>query len=991
MEDFCEETTNGPVPLVLASISGANGTKAFCRESRRDSRSPRAGGGGGLKTKTMKSFFLWGTGNEILVRCEPVEDTGENTKEGDDVLAREDGEREEEGNDDDHDEDIFETKAVSWSHASAKNKEAIARCEPLVKDVVQKIRLGTTNSFGANDASGGSDFRLEAAREFSSKAIEIFQQIEKELEEEIVRSVSLTTTAGDGDEDDERVWRHRQHLRLEHHEARKKAALWSLLTTQFVDNAGEDFPSSLSGCRENLTRWFREFSEAFQPLDAEAADFLNLFNDDNSNRSGVIECERFAHLSVFEKKDVFHNESSGGYGVPPARIEECKSYWPCILAMLAVGWTDDCVNLLYAHSAWAEWRLRSQAVRPQIEILEALIALIQTRPVLVFDEEDNDKDVDMNGQMMDAHDSDGEYHHYHQHNNTASKYGERMVAYTHSQFKAHRDRWKAQCYDLLQPQNDLELEENWAKCWGPTADGARAVLKILLGDDAELSLSTSNSLELFVAISLHKSPNATARNLQTTKKIWDQCLERKSAKTSNARFLTPESVEFMSAVFDDDGLMAFSTISRFMDSFFVCLTALLLRNATSTLNNATATAMISAVDDNHHGDDIAHGTVSSEDAFVEYFALEAVSSMLTSGVETRALAADYLTFLCPRRGKKIVETMLTNSFGMLGLGDRPAAYEFERLCAERGLNEFHRKNCNRVLAERILEKEEEEDVDKDAKKNIDYGLQNLFQVFEHFDVAKDEKGIERACSRLLRNTKFLTLNLPSSSSSLSSSLPDDDDAYSYPRGVEFISKVSDALRSTRGGRDRKEGSSASFIHARAKYCMSLQELKEKSKTIDDDFDADGNLECVLSCYESLLRQLDENCSPRYAWPELICDAIPLFEGEYVNFSISPTRVGNEEEETMRRIKTLGKTDSRISRLRRLIFAIFEKLETSASPRSAVNINVDESTSSAVVATLSPSIKGAIEVEKIASKDPHSFEDSAVSTARVALVRLMARF
>ena len=991
MEDFCEETTNGPVPLVLASISGANGTKAFCRESRRDSRSPRAGGGGGLKTKTMKSFFLWGTGNEILVRCEPVEDTGENTKEGDDVLAREDGEREEEGNDDDHDEDIFETKAVSWSHASAKNKEAIARCEPLVKDVVQKIRLGTTNSFGANDASGGSDFRLEAAREFSSKAIEIFQQIEKELEEEIVRSVSLTTTAGDGDEDDERVWRHRQHLRLEHHEARKKAALWSLLTTQFVDNAGEDFPSSLSGCRENLTRWFREFSEAFQPLDAEAADFLNLFNDDNSNRSGVIERERFAHLSVFEKKDVFHNESSGGYGVPPARIEECKSYWPCILAMLAVGWTDDCVNLLYAHSAWAEWRLRSQAVRPQIEILEALIALIQTRPVLVFDEEDNDKDVDMNGQMMDAHDSDGEYHHYHQHNNTASKYGERMVAYTHSQFKAHRDRWKAQCYDLLQPQNDLELEENWAKCWGPTADGARAVLKILLGDDAELSLSTSNSLELFVAISLHKSPNATARNLQTTKKIWDQCLERKSAKTSNARFLTPESVEFMSAVFDDDGLMAFSTISRFMDSFFVCLTALLLRNATSTLNNATATAMISAVDDNHHGDDIAHGTVSSEDAFVEYFALEAVSSMLTSGVETRALAADYLTFLCPRRGKKIVETMLTNSFGMLGLGDRPAAYEFERLCAERGLNEFHRKNCNRVLAERILEKEEEEDVDKDAKKNIDYGLQNLFQVFEHFDVAKDEKGIERACSRLLRNTKFLTLNLPSSSSSLSSSLPDDEDAYSYPRGVEFISKVSDALRSTRGGRDRKEGSSASFIHARAKYCMSLQELKEKSKTIDDDFDADGNLECVLSCYESLLRQLDENCSPRYAWPELICDAIPLFEGEYVNFSISPTRVGNEEEETMRRIKTLGKTDSRISRLRRLIFAIFEKLETSASPRSAVNINVDESTSSAVVATLSPSIKGAIEVEKIASKDPHSFEDSAVSTARVALVRLMARF
>ena len=481
-----------------------------------------------------------------------------------------------------------------------------------------------------------------------------------------------------------------------------------MLTTQFVENAGEDFPSSLSGCRENLTRWFREYSEAFQPLDAEAADFLSVFNEDNNSnsnnatrysniKSGSIEHERFAHLSVFEKKDAFNNESSGGYGgVPPARIEECKSYWPCILAMLAVGWTDDCVNVLYAHSAWAEWRLRSQAVRPQIEILEALIALIQTRPVLVFADEDNDDD-DMNGgQMMDAGNDDEELLEIQRMKN--SKYGERMIAYTHSQFKAHRDRWKTQCYDLLQPQNDRELEENWAKCWGPTADGARSVLKILLGDDAELSLSTSNSLELFVAMSLHKSPNATARNLQTTKKIWDQCLERKSAKTSNARFLTPESVAFMSAVFDDDGLMAFSTISRFADSFFGCLTALLLRNATTTLNNATAMTMISSGDDKHyHRDDITHESNSSEDAFVEYYALEAVSSMLTSGVETRALAADYLTFLCPRRGKKIVETMLTNSFGMLGLRDSEAVYEFERLCAERGLNEFHRKNCNRVL------------------------------------------------------------------------------------------------------------------------------------------------------------------------------------------------------------------------------------------------------------------------------------------------------
>ena len=995
-----------------------DGLRVLARLSSSSTKSSKASSSSKQSSfSSSKTFFVWGTGNEILVRNERGLLAGHKNGNDDDVEDEEKKmtHKDEESvvlndsDDDKNDSDDIKTKSTSWSHLSSKNKQEIAQFEPLVKDLVQKIRLASASASvggaggdGEKTMDGGSDFRLEAAREFSSKAIEVFREIEKELDEEMVRSVSLATEDDDFGADDERVWRRRQHSRLEHYEARKKSALWSLLTTQFVENAGEDFPSSLSGCRENLTRWFREYSEAFQPLDAEAADFLSVFNEDNNSnsnnatrysniKSGSIEHERFAHLSVFEKKDAFNNESSGGYGgVPPARIEECKSYWPCILAMLAVGWTDDCVNVLYAHSAWAEWRLRSQAVRPQIEILEALIALIQTRPVLVFADEDNDDD-DMNGgQMMDAGNDDEELLEIQRMKN--SKYGERMIAYTHSQFKAHRDRWKTQCYDLLQPQNDRELEENWAKCWGPTADGARSVLKILLGDDAELSLSTSNSLELFVAMSLHKSPNATARNLQTTKKIWDQCLERKSAKTSNARFLTPESVAFMSAVFDDDGLMAFSTISRFADSFFVCLTALLLRNATTTLNNATAMTMISSGDDKHyHRDDITHESNSSEDAFVEYYALEAVSSMLTSGVETRALAADYLTFLCPRRGKKIVETMLTNSFGMLGLRDSEAVYEFERLCAERGLNEFHRKNCNRVLAERFLEEKDEDAHRKGAKRNIDYGLQNLFQVFEHFDAAKDEKAIERVCSRLLRNTKFLTLNLPSSSSA------NDADAYSYPRGVEFISKVSDALRSTRGGRDRKEGSSASFIHARAKYCMSLQELKEKNQNKNDEDVSDENLECVLSCYEALLRQLGENCSPRYAWPELICDAIPLFEGEYVS---SPTRASDGNDVSGGGGGGGGgkNASARIARLRGAIFAVLEKLESSASSRSNFandnNINVDDdefTTSAPLSATLSPSIKDAIDVEKIALQDPKRFEDSALSLARIALVRLLARF
>ena len=59
-----------------------------------------------------------------------------------------------------------------------------------------------------------------------------------------------------------------------------------------------------------------------------------------------------------------------------------------------------------------------------------------------------------------------------------------------------------------------------------------------------------------------------------------------------------------------------------------------------------------------------------------------------------------------------------------------------------------------------------------------------------------------------------------------------------------------------------------------------------------------------------------------------------------------------------------------------------------------NINVDDdefTTSASLSATLSPSIKDAIDVEKIALQDPKRFEDSALSLARIALVRLLARF
>ena len=121
-----------------------------------------------------KTFFVWGTGNEILVRNERVVLGRDGNDDVDDTMTHKDEE-----NDFDYDdsEDI-KTKSTSWSHLSSKNKQEIAQFEPLVKDLVQKIRLASASASvgGAGDGAtmengGGSDFGLEAAREFSGKAI----------------------------------------------------------------------------------------------------------------------------------------------------------------------------------------------------------------------------------------------------------------------------------------------------------------------------------------------------------------------------------------------------------------------------------------------------------------------------------------------------------------------------------------------------------------------------------------------------------------------------------------------------------------------------------------------------------------------------------------------------------------------------------------------------------------------------------------------------
>ena len=57
-------------------------------------------------------------------------------------------------NDLDDDDSDIKTKSISWSHLSSKNKQEIAQFEPLVKDLVQKIRLASASASAPETKSG---------------------------------------------------------------------------------------------------------------------------------------------------------------------------------------------------------------------------------------------------------------------------------------------------------------------------------------------------------------------------------------------------------------------------------------------------------------------------------------------------------------------------------------------------------------------------------------------------------------------------------------------------------------------------------------------------------------------------------------------------------------------------------------------------------------------------------------------------------------------
>ena len=72
------------------------------------------------QSSSSKTFFVWGTGNEILVRNERVLGHDGNDDLDDDKMMHKDEESVDDCADDDSD---IKTKSISWSHLSSKTSK----------------------------------------------------------------------------------------------------------------------------------------------------------------------------------------------------------------------------------------------------------------------------------------------------------------------------------------------------------------------------------------------------------------------------------------------------------------------------------------------------------------------------------------------------------------------------------------------------------------------------------------------------------------------------------------------------------------------------------------------------------------------------------------------------------------------------------------------------------------------------------------------------
>jgi len=208
-----------------------------------------------------------------------------------------------------------------------------------------------------------------------------------------------------------------------------------------------------------------------------------------------------------------------------ARPEEELGYWDMIVTMVAVGWTDAAVDLIGMHSAWAEWRLRKTSVQPQVELMEAAVALLQTTPRL----------------------------------------GGEDGAPSVPTYTSFRNEW------LRQVKTVLAEGGLFNKCWGPTADGIRNVLLVLSGDERTINASVGNWLELMLAQLQHRYPTLKIQGEH-------ESLAQASKRTKGG--LVTEALDaLLTSVIAGDSQGVVSVCSRHLDPWFMAYSTTMLSRA----------------------------------------------------------------------------------------------------------------------------------------------------------------------------------------------------------------------------------------------------------------------------------------------------------------------------------------------------------------------------------------------------------------------------
>ena len=325
-------------------------------------------------------------------------------------------------------------------------------------------------------------------------------------------------------------------------------AVWELLEGYFVTKGG-----GLGVGTDEIVSWYRK----------NAAN-LALGKDSASARLRVL-------LDAF-------NQS--------ARPEEELGYWDMIATMVAIGWIDAAIDLINMHSSWAEWRLRKTSVQPQVELMEAAVALLQTLPRLGGD--------------------DG---------------GAASVP----QFTSFRNAW------LMQVKSVLAEGGLFNSCWGPTADGVRAVLLVLSGDERVITARTGNWIELMLAQLQHRYP--------TLKIHGEHESLAQASKRTKGTLMSDALDSLLLAVMAGDAQGVVSVCSRHLDAWFMAYSTAML----SRSGGAQA--------------DVLRRPTASGASQSELYMLEYCSALSTSK-RTRHLAVSVLTACSPQRGSEMISQAL---------------------------------------------------------------------------------------------------------------------------------------------------------------------------------------------------------------------------------------------------------------------------------------------------------------------------------------------